>query len=347
MVKSWVFVLFMIGSLAAMALFIAPVMAESARVLDGVHVLPVDTIVPEATIPPRPISVKLEGFVTSTYEELPGELSVDGTTVSVIDVTAITPAGLIPQIGDYVVINAMFDGSIFLASRIRIGVEVVNPIEFRGIITRLPERLNNDDPCEEWIIAGRSVEVDSKATIIVGTTPKVDYYAHVQGFLLPDDQIRATLIEVTDPAEAAAEFEFKGAIEEIASSKPGVWTIGGLQGLVDEDTEIKGNPIVGAMADVRGRRLGDDLLAFELIRMESEQRNVRIEGLIEEVEINYTAGSLEGYLIIDGTRIEIDERALLDESRGRAAPGMWAEVIASPFGPDLLYALRIRVERPD
>ena len=38
---------------------------------------------------------------------------------------------------------------------------------------------------------------------------------------------------------------------------------------------------------------------------------------------------------------------LLDESGGRAAPGMWADVVALPLGEQGLVALRVRVTRPD
>ena len=344
------------GSLLALVCFVVPTIAESSRMLSWeTHVISVKAPVwgvaadaelpPDSVQPPRPIPIKLEGVVTETYDQLPGKFFIGDIAIIVPDETVVTPRGYVPQVGDYVIIDAILDGEAIVAHhvRIRAGNGVLNPIEFRGIITRLAETLYDDSEDEEWVIAGRLVEVDSRA--VVGE-PQVGYYAHVQGWVLANGKVRATHIKVISPAEAAAQFEFEGPVQEIALSAPGIWVIGGREGLVDDSTEIEGTPWIGTMAEVSGRQLQDGSLVFEHIRVLAEERTIRVEGLVEEVQISYARGSLEGYLIVEGTRVEIDEGTLIDESRGRLAIGMWAEVIARrEWWGD--RALRIRVERPD
>ena len=362
MVRPWTTICVTVSLLAA-ALLVSPVAAESIRRPYGRgRRLPLRTPTgaqaaaqpaTEPTVPPpRPIVVKLEGSVTGIHAVMPDGsylVFVDGVEVRFTSDTDIRPIGFTLRVEDHVIVNALLEGSTLTATYVRIRTEdeIVsqNPIEFRGIITRLPEGLYADQD-EEWTIGGRTVEVDTKATVI-GPPPETGYYAHVMGYIQPNGNVRATSVEVLNPLVIAAKFEFEGTIQEIASSIPGFWTIGGVPGVVVETTMIEGDAEIGAIAEVRGRRLDGGILAFEHIRvLTPAQPMIRVEGLIEEIEIQRDGILVEGHLVVDGKWIEVDGMTFIDESRGRAKVGMWAEVTARRLG-QYLYALRVVVERPE
>jgi hypothetical protein len=323
-------ILCLIVSLLAVMLVGIPVMAES-----GQDLAPISTPAPTPT---RPISVRFEGIITKIAAELPGEWSVDDISFRVVTETEISPEGCTPQRGDYAIVSAIREGETLTAKRILIREKWF--FEFRGVITELPPAPYDG----EWLIGGVSVLVDSRATMITNV-PVRNYYADVKGRLRPDRKVEATEIVVLNPQDIVNSFEFEGPIEQIPPTGEGLWVIAGVQGLVKyPDTRIEGAPTVGATAGVEGRRLADGTLFFERIRVLTEaQRQVRVTGLIEDIQ--------EDLWLIrtnDGQTKEIiiEYTTFIDESRCRAAVGMWAEVIARRQG-SLLIALRIRIERPD
>jgi len=321
-------ILCLIVSLLAVMLVGIPVMAES-----GQDLAPISTPAPTPT---RPISVRFEGIITKIAAELPGEWSVDDISFRVgTETEIIVPVvGYTPRLGDYAIVSAIREGETLTAKRILIREKWF--FEFRGVITEFQPAPYDG----EWLIGGVSVLVDSRATIITNV-PVRNYYADVKGRLRPDRKVEATEIVVLNPQDIVNSFEFEGPIEQIppTSTGEGIWVIAGVQGLVNADTRIEGAPAVGATAGVDGSRLADGTLVFERIRVLTEaQRQVRVTGLIEEIQ--------EDFWRIGGQTIEIEEMTFIDESRCRAAVGMWAEVIARRQG-SLLIALRIRIERPD
>ena len=321
-------ILCLIVSLLAVILVGIPVMAESGQDLSPV-------LTPAPT-PTRPISVRFEGIITKIASELPGEWSVDDISFRVVTETEIIVpvVGYTPRLGDYAIVSAIREGETLTAKRILIREKWF--FEFRGVITEFQPAPYDG----EWLIGGVSVLVDSRATIITNV-PVRNYYADVKGRLRPDRKVEATEIVVLNPQDIVNSFEFEGPIEQIPPTPTGegIWVIAGVQGLVNADTRIEGAPAVGATAGVDGSRLADGTLVFERIRVLTEaQRQVRVTGLIEEIQ--------EDFWVIGGQTIEIEETTFIDESRCRAAVGMWAEVIARRQG-SLLIALRIRIERPD
>ena len=365
MARPWT-VICVTASLLVAALLVSPVAAESVRRPRGRDRRPQLTTPPgveaavqpaapqpasEPTPPPRPIVVKLEGSVTEIGLAGPDgsyPVLVDGVEVWFTIETSIRPIGLVLQVEDQVIVNALLEGSTLTATYVRIRTEdeIVsqNQVEFRGIITELPEGLYADQD-EEWVIGGRTVEVGTKA--FVDGTPAIGYYAHVMGWIQPSGSVRATRVEILDPLVIAGKFEFEGTIQEMASTTPGFWTIGGVGGVVDEATQKEGVVEIGAMAEVRGQRLMGGVLAFESIRvLAPAEQQIRDEGFIEEMDIQGDGALVEGHLVVNGQWIEVDGMTSIDESRGRAAPGAWVEVTSRRLGQSL-YALRVVVERPD
>ena len=296
----------------------------------------VATVVPTAI---RPISVRFEGVITRISTERPGEWQIDDIVFRVLtDTEIIFPVvGYPPRGGDYAVVSATRDGETLTAKRIVIREKW--HFEFRGIITACPP----EEPWDgEWLIGGMAVVVSSRVTVITNI-PVRNYFANVEGRLLPDGKVEALRIEVLDPQGVANSFEFEGEIEVIPATPTGegIWVIAGVQGLVDANTEFPADaePVVGATAGVEGKRLADGTLYFERIRVLTDaERQVRVTGRIEEMQ--------EEFWRIGEQTVEIEDNTFIDESRCRAAVGMWAEAIARRQGNQLI-ALRIRVERPD
>ena len=377
MVKRWVVAVTFLALVAALGVFALPTGADpsgprlaTSRLFQGASApATLDGVYPpaqewggrlpsarddEVGPPPRPIKIKLEGTITQIDQSAPGSsylIFVDATQLSVTPDTVIMPEGSKLEVGRMVVVNATLVDVIPVATYIYVRSEEANiPIEFRGQISSLSADQNglapqsDADPPQQWIIAGKRVEV-SKATVT--GIPAVGHYAHVKGWLLPYSKVQATAIRVWDPAVVAALFELEGIIEEMATERPAIWRIDGLSGIVDEKTEIVGTPTVGAIAEVSGHRGDDGTLTFTAIRVVGKDDEVREQGLIEALELVHTDGRADGHIVVSGRRFEIDALTFIDESQGRAAVGMWAEVTARREVAGVLYALQIRVERPE
>ena len=140
-------------------------------------------------------------------------------------------------------------------------------VEFFGVIQTLPD---TPDLLGEWMIAGRTVVVDSFTIIdLDGMTAEEGLCVEVKGIVLMDGSILATKIEKDDSespcgagAPGPAPVEFRGLIVTLPDTPDliGTWDIGGRAVLVTGATELKPNegPFAeGACAEVEGTLLDD------------------------------------------------------------------------------------------
>ena len=297
-------------------------------------------------------AIRLEGPITSITPQADGSAiwQVKATDVVVRPTTEIRPVGYEPEAGrDYVTVEATLEGLQFVALHITVQTDAdaaaLNELEFRGLISAGPSGAGGASlrQTETWTIGGRDVDLGGKATVI--GEPEPGRYAHVKGRLLRSGVVKASRVEVFEAAQVMGKFEFKGVIQEMAEETPGYWVIDGMRGVVSQDTEIIGDPVVGAVAEVRGVRQSGDEVLFQQIRVEATNEVVRLEGIIQEYDLEAGVPRI-GHLVVQGEHIEITPMTFIDESRARAASGMWADVVAHREGR-LLYAQRIKVERPD
>src|SRR5215510_15464098 len=109
--------------------------------------------------------------------------------------------------------------------------------EFRGVIEALP---NTAGFIGDWKVSGRTVHVTA-ATEIEQEDGKVMVGANVEveGFVQPDNSVKAEEIEVKSAAEK--EFEFTGVIEMLPDTmgRIGDWKISGVVVHVSAATMIK------------------------------------------------------------------------------------------------------------
>ncbi len=355
-IKTLTWLVLCLGLLAPLGLPVAS--AESSRrspgpAMPGVVVRPLVTDGPN-----RPIVLRIEGFVAEIFDTLPGEMVLqvyDSANVHDVDILVteqttlsqdptITPGETL-KIGDLVIVRATFYEAKYLAESIHV-LTRRKPIEFRGIIEDIgTSAFTIEGQLCQWIrISGTDVYICDRDPV---PPAQLHYYARVKGILEPDGKLRADELEILGrPEDIARQFEYQGAIRALPDI-PGYWTIGPFTGWVDDATEIVGPMVVGAIVDVRGQRLLDGTLRFDIIKRVDTDSLLRIQGIILKAELQRSRTFVEGYLYIENEdrRIVLDAETLLDESGGRVAPGMWAEVVARPFGETILEALRVRISR--
>lgn len=317
-----------------------PVAAQpAAGWVDGEHIAPVTLAdgnkspEPADVEPPRPITVKIEGTVTTVNGTVPGELYVDGLAILVTEAVNYIPDSYRPELNDHVLISAVRDGSTWTATIIQNGL-MDNPTEFRGIIQSHPSA--SADYVGRWMIGGVAVDVISRSDVT--NTPVVGHYAQVEGWLGENRSLRATHVTVLDPQAQASAFEFEGIIQETTTTTPGTWRIGGYEGTVTTSTEIVGIPRVGNSAQVQGHVSVNGERIYDRIQVRDVAKEIRIVGIIEEMHADYW--------VVDNQDIEILVTTFIDESRARAAIGMEAQIVARQGTLAGIEALRIRIERP-
>lgn len=299
------------------------------------------TVEPQTVAPPRPIVVKLEGTITARPPTLLGEWQVDDNTISVTIETVIQPVGYDPQVGDRVVVKALRTPTSSSLIALKMTVEKPgedgHPVEFRGIINECVEA---SPYWGNWVVARTKVSVTDQTTVVVAGTPKPGLYAQVRGLVNGDGTVAASYIEVLSPASVAVKFQFKGLVQFMSWGK-GLWIIGGVPGEVSSRTEIIGQDKIkfGSLVQVSGERSGI-FIQFTRIALVEEPAQIQWEGVIQQVALESA-----GEWVVGDKSVLVDETTFVDESHGRAQPGMWAQVTATEI-EGLYRAQRIRIEQP-
>jgi hypothetical protein len=164
-----------------------------------------------------------------------------------------------PQVGDLVEVRTdrASDGTL-TATHIKLEDDDDNfddELEFRGIVESIG--------ATSWTIAGRVVLVND-ATSFRGN-PQVGDLVEVRADRAPDGTRTATDIKLEDDDNVDDEREFRGIVTSIGDTS---WTIGDLVVLVNASTEIRGNPQVGDLVEVRADRAPDGTLTATRIKTE-------------------------------------------------------------------------------
>jgi len=210
----------------------------------------VEAVVEDETI----TALRINVLSHHRYVEFRGEIEsiaddawvVDGKTVAIDEDTTISGEA---EVGDQATVRAkvLDDGSL-LAVWIRVHEPTPEPVEetFTGIIQRFPPSLQGF-----WLIGGKMVVVDSD-TIINGA-PVVGAEATVRGYQRARGAWRALEITV---GEAPELIEFTDTVTRMPRGGLGRWVIGDWKVIVTPETEIEGEPLVGAVVHVQAQELG-------------------------------------------------------------------------------------------
>src|SRR5262245_6990675 len=202
--------------------------------------------------------------------------------------------------------------------------------EFRGVIEALP---NTAGFIGDWTVSGRTVHVTA-ATEIEQEDGKVMVGANVEveGFVQPDNSVKAEEIEVKSAAEK--EFEFTGVIEMLPDTmgRIGDWKISGTVVHVTAATMIKqeGAPVaVGDKVEVEGAKRADGSVdAFEIevkddFDDDDDDGDVEFKGAIESLPD--TPGRI-GEWSVGGRKVNVTAATKISPNVAAVAIGFIVEV---------------------
>ena len=220
--------------------------------------MPTDTptVTPSATSPPPPrdIKVRIEGRI----DEIGGShWVVSGQRINLRSSTSIKEDEAQAQVGGWAVVSADKKSDGQLVAReivvVRGPDQPPQSVEFGGAIESIG--------ADSWTISGRVVQIVSE-TIIEGT-PEIGAEARVKAEQYADGRLVAKRITVTQTEEVV---QFEGVIQSIRGDR---WTVAGQEVLIGPDTQINGQPVVGAIAEVEAVVRADSSKLARWIRVES------------------------------------------------------------------------------
>ena len=253
--------------------------------------------------------------------------------------------------------------------------ESVSQMNYSGKLYGIVESMPEKGYAGVWIINGRNVHV-STTTVIEEKHGRASAgaFAEVKG-QQTGDIFTAFKIEIKqskDFTQGAYPGKFYGTIEKLPEEGwQGVWIINSREILVTGHTKIEekyGRVAVGALVKVEGNYSGDKFAAYE-IEVKGEKRdrevtpsqgkasdikprdyaphhervfNSRLQGVIEAMP----QAGYEGSWIIDGRKIKVDNKTLIDETGGKAAVGVFVRVKGIRSGETITaYEIEIDTKR--
>jgi hypothetical protein len=243
--------------------------------------------------------------------------------------------------------------------------------KFYGIVESMPEGGYEG----EWVINGRRIQV-GKDTYIKEKRGKaaLGAYVEVKG-KQAGDEFAAYKIEVegsVDNHKSPYPGKFYGTVEHMPDTgREGIWIVNGREILVTNSTKIEeehGKAEAGVYVEVEGNYSGKTFTAYEIeikgergyreydpSRKKTYERkyqdysqhrkkffNSKFAGTIE----NIPEAGYEGLWIIDGRKVKVNNKTLIDETDGRVSVGAYTKVKGIRTG-DTITAHEIEIEQKE
>jgi len=218
---------------------------------------PKPTLSPTATktpgIPEKLPVLELTGRIESIDKEQ-GIWIISGQQIIVTSTTQITGE---PAVGRTAHVQAELhsDGTFVALIIVVEAPPTAKPPERVTISGIIQERLGDN----LWKINNIKVRVDDR-TEVKGSL-EIGYFAEVEGVREGPDQVYAERITARQVCDATASFE--GVIESI-DAEAGIWVVSGTTIRINDATQISGEPVVGAIAQVDICQAGDILIATHI-----------------------------------------------------------------------------------
>jgi mannose-6-phosphate isomerase-like protein (cupin superfamily) len=199
--------------------------------------------------------------------------TIGGQTFTTSDSTIIVGN---PQIGDIVSVSGYMlpDGTLVATHIILLHHASVNQFALTGEV----ESIGTD----EWVIAGQSISVNDKT--IIDKTLVVGDIARVYGTILADG---ALLAERIDRLDNSHPFEFVGIVTSIGAD---AWVIAGIDIVIDENTEIEGDIVIGDVVEVEGVVLADGTWLAHEIKLADDEAQFEFTGQVDNIDPWVVAG---------------------------------------------------------
>ncbi len=219
------------------------------------------------------------------------------------------------------------DGQLY-ANRVRIKDDVPDgaKIEFRGPIEAMSANM--------WTVAGFDLVVDDGTSFEHLERAALGVSAEVKARRMADGSLLAIKIDVKgNEFEQQREMEWKGRLERFDAHN---WTVAGRTVMLDANTLVIGQPVVGAMVEVKARQQFDGSLMASRLEVQRIQERTEFMGVVQSMDMNAW--------MIGGRTVQVDARTVFDERHGPIGLGVMVEVKARRMADGSWLAIRIKSE---
>ncbi len=315
------------------------------------------TITADGSAPAQPGMkyTEIRGVISDVQD---GKIKVRGVWISVNDQTQIMRGNMNLASSDlkagmWVEVKGTVqdDGSI-LATRIMVKQKMGgndDEVEVKGFISAIGPDSLVVDGITFWVDATTKIR-DREERMIQLSNLKVGDFVEIQGRVRNDGKIWAERIQMEDDEGFEGEYDLKGPIQALTDSSI---TVAGVEFLVDENTEVKGEdyegPIgfsaleVGAIVEVEGQYRNDGRLWAKKISLEDSPKDeLEVKGIIESFDGDSFVVDNLTFKLDSTTVILGDDRARMDASALQV--GLYVEVKAFRQNDGTLLAVRIKIE---
>jgi hypothetical protein len=194
------------------------------------------------------------------------------------------------------------------------------------------------------MVSGRVVTTTAQTVFL--NTITVGDFVEVDGFLQPDQAVWAKKIKLEDNPIVELEVEFRGRIAALPNDPNwlGTWVVGSYTVTVDANTNIdtrRGQPAIGAIAEVKADRQPDNSLLA--VRIKIEDANEFENAAEFKGTISNLMGSGPYSMQVAGHTVTTDGATVIS---GTLANGALVEVHGTLQPDGSVLATQIKVEDP-
>jgi hypothetical protein len=195
------------------------------------------------------------------------------------------------------------------------------------------------------LLVGDRVVTTTAQTVFLDPI-NVGNFIEVNGLLQTDQSVWARKLKLDDNPLVELEVEFRGAIASLPAGPNwlGQWVVGPYTILVDDSTNLdtrRGQPAVGAIAEVKAHRQADNSLLAARVKIEDDgtfENEAEFKGVVSDL-----TGSGPYTMLVAGRTVTTDNRTVID---GALANGLFVEVGGSVQANGTVLAARIHIEDP-
>ena len=226
-------------------------------------------------------------------------------------------------------------------------IKVDRPTGWAGPVDEISGMLRKQT-AQWWVVEQQLIEITAE-TVIIGE-PRVGALVWVVA-TRQGDTWRALAAEVLAANVETPPVEFEGVIQYIGST---TWRVDGHQIIIDRNTDIIGEPLVGRIAEVRATQLPNGNLLAQVIRVVDRAAEANLNAIVAEITDTADGDQLWEVIVfpkspwanpVVGT-LHVGGNTYVDESRATVQIGQWVEVRGVNLGGDQYQADIIRMERP-
>lgn len=316
--------------------------ALAIALLLGAWVLPLNaTPITSAQVSPT-VSIRFEGFLKAIG---PGKWLVGETSVLINDKTAVLEKRGRAEPGAWVIVWGARDD---LGSTTAELIVVDRPAGWNGPVIQFSGVLRKQEN-SWWVIDDILVLMSSDVAQITGD-PRVGSLLWVVAEN-QDTFFRALAIEVLAETPDTQPVEFEGEIEKLGQN---FWIVDGRLLLLTSSSEILGEPMIGATAEVRAVPGANGTLIVLLAHVVDQASQADLNALVMAITEDANGAQTWELLVFPPEpwgnparqSLHVTANTFVDESRAIARPGQWIEARGVRVGPDKYQADIIRLEQP-